>query len=218
LTIIEKYIRIAPIIYSSSSEVYASTIEMFEWRVPTDESVPVSIADVHNLRWSYAGAKLFGELALISAAAEFGGIGAIVRYHNVYGPDMGTDHFIPDFIERAKSGVKVLYGANQTRSFLYIDDAVSGTIAAIQTVSNQVPIYHLGTNEEITIQSAAKTILAAMSMSVDGLKKLDAPTGSVSRRCADTGKAKRELGWEASTSFYEGINLVLNRWKDSIND
>jgi nucleoside-diphosphate-sugar epimerase len=210
LTIIEKYIRIAPIIYSSSSEVYASTIELFEWNVPTDETVPVSIADVHNLRWSYATAKLFGEVALISAAAEFGGSGAIVRYHNVYGPDMGTDHFIPDFIERVKSGVKVLYGANQTRSFLYIDDAISGTVAAIQGVSNQVPIYHLGTSEELTIETAANVILSVMNTSREGMTKHDAPIGSVNRRCADAGKAKNELGWEASISFHEGISMILN--------
>ena len=209
LTVIEKYIRNTPIIYSSSSEVYASAVELFDWKVPTDESVPAVIANVHNLRWSYATAKLFGEMALISAASEYGGIGAIVRYHNVYGPNMGTDHFVPDFIQRAKQGIKELYGSNQTRAFLYIDDAVSGTIAAAKAVSSQIPIYHLGTSDELTIENAAYLILEAMGMSTNGLVHYDAPIGSVSRRCADSSKANIELGWFPTVKFADGIRKVL---------
>ena len=209
LTIIEKYIRRTPIIYSSSSEVYASAVELFNWKVPTNEFVPAVIENVHNLRWSYGIAKLFGEMALISAASEHGGIGAIVRYHNVYGPNMGTDHFIPDFIQRVKQGKKELYGSSQTRAFLYVDDAVSGTIAAIKAVSGQIPIYHLGTGDEITIENAANLILEAMGMSTDGVVHYDAPIGSVSRRCADCSKANIELGWFPTVKFADGIRKVL---------
>jgi UDP-glucose 4-epimerase len=209
LSIIEKYIRTTPIVYTSSSEVYASMVDNFGWKVPTNENVPVGIADVHNLRWSYATAKLFGEVALITAASEYGGTGAIVRYHNVYGPNMGTDHFIPDFIQRVRNGVKELFGATQTRAFLYIDDAVNGTILAASGLSSEVPIYHLGTTEEITIENAAKLILENMNLGPEGMQIFDAPLGSVNRRCADSSKANTELGWWPKVTLAEGIRNVL---------
>jgi UDP-glucose 4-epimerase len=209
LSIIEKYIPGIPVVYSSSSEVYASTISLLDWAVPTDEKVPISLENLHNPRWSYATAKLFGEIALISAAREFGGSGAIVRYHNVYGPNMGHDHFVPDFIARCKTGKKTLTGAEQTRAFLYIDDAVKGTIASVQKVSPEVPIFHLGSDEELKIIEAAKIILSAMDLDHTDITHSEAPEGSVSRRCADSSKAKSELGWKAVTSFAEGIAKVL---------
>jgi UDP-glucose 4-epimerase len=210
LTIIEKYIRDVPIIYSSSSEVYASSVQNFGFPVPTNESVPVSFDDVHNLRWSYGAAKFFGEVALISAASEHNGKGAIVRYHNVYGPNMGVDHFVPDFIGRVKKGVFDVFGSEQTRSFLYIDDAVEGTIAAVKGLSPSVPIYHLGTNEELTILSASKLILKLMDVDPEFLNFLPAPQGSVSRRCADSTKAFAELSWSPVVSFETGIKMILN--------
>lgn len=209
LNVFNKYVRYIPIVYSSSSEVYATTAELFGWEIPTSEDVPISISDVHNPRWSYATAKLFGEVALISGVSEFGGSGAIVRYHNVFGPDMGTDHFVPDFINRALNGEFRITGAEQTRAFMYIDDAVSGTIAAALKSNSEVPIYHLGSNEEITILNAAQIILRQMGIEKCDIKFSDAPEGSVSRRCANTTKAGIELGWRAEIDFRSGIQKYL---------
>ena len=49
LTVLAKYAKYAPIVYSSSSEVYASTIKLHNWVVPTDESVPLAIENVHKI-------------------------------------------------------------------------------------------------------------------------------------------------------------------------
>jgi len=209
LVVFEKYVGRIPVVYSSSSEVYASTTELFGWETPTSEDVPISISDVHNPRWSYATAKLFGEVALTSRVSEFGGSGAIVRYHNVYGPDMGVDHFVPDFIDRALHGEFRITGADQTRAFMYIDDAVTGTIAAALNSSPKVPIYHLGSNQEITILKAAQIILGQMGIQEHDIKLLKAPEGSVSRRCANTKKAELELGWSAEIDLSLGIQKYL---------
>ncbi len=209
LNVFKKYVGNIPVVYSSSSEVYASTTELFDWETPTSEDVPLSISSVHNPRWSYATAKLFGEVALTSGVSEFGGSGAIVRYHNVFGPDMGTDHFVPDFIKRVLKGEFRITGAEQTRAFMYIDDAVTGTIAAALNSSSKVPIYHLGSNEEITILNAAQIILRQMGIEERIIKLSNAPEGSVSRRCANTTKAEKELGWKAKIDFSSGIQKYL---------
>lgn len=209
LNVIRKYSSIAPIVYASSSEVYASTIDKFGWRVPTDELVSPSIDSIHNTRWSYATAKLFGEVALVSAAKQMGCTASIVRYHNVYGPDMGFDHFVPDFIQRVRNGEKYIFGADQTRAFLYIDDAVQGTILAASATSEKVPIFHLGSTEELTILQAAKIILAALGETEDNLEIKDAPLGSVHRRCADISLANHILGWSPKWNFKDGIAHLL---------
>jgi nucleoside-diphosphate-sugar epimerase len=211
LNIIEKYKTSVPIVYSSSSEVYASTVEHFSGLVPTPETISPSLGNIHNPRWSYAGAKMLGEIALNAASIEYGLRGSIVRYHNVYGPNMGLDHFVPDFIARAKNNIREITGADNTRSFIYISDAIEGTIAAARMASTEVPIYHLGTSDEITIKDAAIKILRLMGQPTEDLKVLDAPEGSVARRCPDISKAKRELGWTPHVSFESGILNYLEK-------
>ena len=209
MLVVRKYAGIAPILYSSSSEVYANTVECGLAVVPTPEDVSLSIGDIHNPRWSYAMAKMYGEMALTSASVEWNLQGSIVRYHNVYGRDMGLDHFIPDFMERVMSGNAEVFGGTNTRSFLHIDDAVEGTILALEKASPQVPLFHLGTSEEMTIEAAARIILNIMGRSELKLKIHEAPAGSVSRRCPEISKALSVLGWSPVVTFEQGIASML---------
>jgi nucleoside-diphosphate-sugar epimerase len=198
-----------PIVYTSSSEVYASTVETNLKLIPTDESVKPSIGDIHNTRWSYATAKLLGEVALNSASKQFGTRGVVIRYHNVYGPNMGIDHFVPDFIRKIKLNNFELIGAHESRAFLYIDDAISGTIAALSKCTNEIPIYHLGSEEEFEIREAAKIILEEFGMNNHALINLPSRPGSVIRRKADITKAKNELIWQPKVNFRHGIRKII---------
>jgi nucleoside-diphosphate-sugar epimerase len=213
LLIIRKYSGRAPILYTSSSEVYAGSVDTGMAAVPTKEEVILSITDVHNPRWSYAMAKMHGEMALVAASKELGLQGSIVRYHNVYGKDMGGDHFIPDFIGRVMGGVAEIHGGENTRSFLHIDDAVSGTILALGESSSKVPIFHLGTDDEMTIENAARRILKVMGRGDLELIVHAAPLGSVLRRCPDTRKAQEILDWYPKISFDEGIKMVTDEYQ-----
>ena len=209
ILVIRKYAGIAPVLYSSSSEVYAHTIECGLAVIPTPEDVSPSIGDIHNPRWSYAMAKMYGEMALTAASIELNLQGSIVRYHNVYGKDMGTDHFIPDFIGRVLTGSAEVFGGSNTRSFLHIDDAIEGTILALEKASPKVPIFHLGTSDEITIEAAARKILKVMKREDLELEIHDAPVGSVSRRCPDINKALNALGWCPTVTFEQGISSMF---------
>ena len=210
LNVIRKYGKLIPIVYSSSSEVYASTVTNFGGAIPTSELVIPSIESIHNPRWSYAAAKLAGEIAINSAAIEFGTSCSIVRYHNVYGPDMGSDHFIPDFVSRAKSGVFEVIGAFESRAFLNVLDAVQGTIAAAYHTKQSVPIYHLGSNQELKILDAARIILEEMGLGSKEIKFVPSREGSVARRIADSTKAKEVLKWESKIEFRSGIRNYLD--------
>ena len=71
---------------------------------PTPEDAPLVVPDPVNPRWSYGGSKIAGELVVVNYARRHGFEFAILRYHNVYGPAMGWDHVIPQFIARLVLG------------------------------------------------------------------------------------------------------------------
>lgn len=206
---IKRFQSLCPILYSSSSEVYASTVNQNPDLIPTREDINLSIEDIHNPRWSYATAKIVGEIAMQSAATQSGLEGVIVRYHNVYGPRMGNDHFVPEFVKKCLSGKYDLIGANQTRAFMFVQDAINGTIAAIRKASKQIPVYNLGSEEELTILSAARVIVEELGLKNADFNVLPSRIGSVNRRIANITKAKSELSWRPEVTFREGIKRTI---------
>jgi len=200
-----------PILYSSSSEVYASNLALGLGQIPTAEDTPLTVEDIHNPRWSYGIAKIHGEMAVVSSAIQHKRKCAIVRYHNVYGPQMGLDHFIPDFIDRARRGIFQVQNPMATRSFLNINDAVRGTVMALTKASIATPIFHLGNNEEISILDAADRILKVMGIENVSIKQLEGPKGSVQRRLPSISKARKELNWIPQVTFENGISDYLKQ-------
>src|SRR5215471_474181 len=92
---------IGRVILASSSEVYQSPP-----RVPTDEGVPLVVPDPLNPRLSYGGGKIISELMVINHGRKHFERVLIFRPHNVYGPDMGFDHAIPQFAVRLKRAME----------------------------------------------------------------------------------------------------------------
>jgi nucleoside-diphosphate-sugar epimerase len=77
------------ILFTSSNEAYASTINKLGGPIPTPEDIMLSVEDIKNPRWSYGGSKIIGELFFMNYAKSFDFNMSIVRYHNSYGPRMG---------------------------------------------------------------------------------------------------------------------------------
>jgi nucleoside-diphosphate-sugar epimerase len=196
-------------VYTSSSEVYASLTDLGINQIPTTESAVVGFSDVMNPRWSYGGAKLSGELALIAASQQFGVNFSIIRYHNVYGRNMGLNHVIPDFIDRGKNGVYRLNGANNIRSFIYIDDAIDATILVASSDKASNKIINIGSNEMITMRDLAQKI-----MNVFGWKgeiiEFSAPLGSTLSRCPDTSFLTKDLGFNQRYNLDMGLLQLLD--------
>src|SRR4029077_8139611 len=114
---------------ASSSEVYQTPPT-----TPTDESAPLSIPDPLNPRYSYGGGKLISELMAINFGRKYFERVLIFRPHNVYGPDMGWEHVIPQFALRLDAAAKrqpsgtlpfeIQGTGKETRIFCFIDDLV----------------------------------------------------------------------------------------------
>jgi UDP-glucose 4-epimerase len=207
--------QVKKVLFTSTSECYAGTIDSFGYQVPTPEEIPLCISDIAHPRFTYAVTKMLGESGFLNYSRSLGFECTVVRYHNVFGPRMGFKHVIPHLVERflAKETPFQVYGHDQTRAFCYITDAVEGTVLAMENEKSNGEIYHIGTMEEITIEQLI--MFSGEVFNFDGVYE-NAPTypGSVSRRCPDITKARTQLGFEPKVGWEEGLTKTLNWYKD----
>tara|TARA_R110002020_G_scaffold29001_1_gene91797 strand:- start:18098 stop:19096 length:999 start_codon:yes stop_codon:yes gene_type:complete len=208
-------------VFTSSSEVYAGTINKDSTQVPTGEDVACTIEDVVNPRFSYGGSKLACEILINSFAQQYGIDYQVIRYHNIYGPRMGTKHVMPQFIRRAMEGEKPfrIYGAEQTRAFCYIDDATRATLS-LALSDTPSGVYHIGNSqEEVEIIEVAKLVTEWYDLGGE-FDVRSAPVGSVQRRCPNIKKLQDAIGFEPTITLKEGLNATIswyNEWYRTVD-
>ncbi|HMB78900.1 MAG TPA: NAD-dependent epimerase/dehydratase family protein [Vicinamibacterales bacterium] len=197
------------LLLTSSSEVYQSPAV-----IPTDETVPLVIPDVFNPRYSYAAGKLINEVMAINYGRKHFDRVVIVRPHNVYGPDMGWEHVVPQLVLRmhalaASTEEPVPFpiqgDGTQSRSFIYIDDFTDGLMLAMER-GDHLSIYHVGTMDELTIADVSRAVGAYFGRTIR-IVPASLPAGGTNRRCPDTAKISR-LGFHPKFSFRDGLALT----------
>lgn len=204
------------IMFTSSNEAYAGALEAFnQLPIPTPEDVPLVISDVKNPRWTYGSTKAIGEQLFIFYAQSYNLRMSIVRPHNFYGPRAGFNHVIPQFIERIVNKVDPfpIYGADDTRSFCYIQDAVEAMRLVMESSKTDGEIYHIGTTEETIIKDLADKLFDIAKWNPNKIEIKNSPEGSVKRRLADVSKIKTYVGWEAKTSLEDGLKNTYSWYK-----
>jgi len=205
--------NVRDLILASSSEVYQTPPSY-----PTSETVPLSIPDPLNPRYSYAAGKIISEIMAINYGRKFFDRVVIFRPHNVYGPDMGWEHVIPQFAVRMKqltnaSSEKTIRfpvqgTGRETRSFIFIEDFTSGLELLINK-GQHLGIYHIGTQEEVSIETLAHMVGKYFGHEVS-VEPNDPAVGGTSRRCPDISKLSA-LGFKPRYSLKEGLSLTL-KW------
>jgi UDP-glucose 4-epimerase/UDP-glucuronate decarboxylase len=199
------------VVFSSTSEAYAWTQQFHEIPFPTPEDVPLALTDLADPRSSYAGSKIFGELAVTQLCTARATPFSIVRYHNVYGPRMGSDHVIPEVFARVMAGEDplVVYSSTHRRAFCYVSDAVDATIAAMRADGSAAATFNVGNDrEEVEIADLAARIVARSGRDV-ALAPAQAANDPVRRRCPDLTRARTELGFEPQVTLDAGLDLTL---------
>tara|TARA_B100001063_G_scaffold245378_1_gene280946 strand:- start:6223 stop:7092 length:870 start_codon:yes stop_codon:yes gene_type:complete len=189
--------------YTGTPESYAGATDFFDYKLPTDEACPLVVPDVKNIRWSYANSKALGEQAVIASGLPY----QIIVPNNIYGPRQ-KNHFVDEFIARAKTGDIALYGWENTRSWLYVEDfteAIEGLINSKSAVNEKI---NIGSNDEVAVIDLAETIIKNMGIDKP-IEKHDAPEGSVARRMPDITKIKSLTEWEPKTSLEEGLKTTV---------
>jgi len=202
------------LVLASSSEVYQTPS-----KIPTDETVPLSVPDPLNPRYSYGGGKIISELLAINYGRAYFDRVSIFRPHNVYGPDMGWEHVIPQFALRMKElcrepGSTVRFPiqgtGKETRSFVFIDDFIDGLMLVLER-GNHLGIYNIGTTEEVAIDQVARWIGEYFGRQVEIVPGKIA-WGGTSRRCPDIAKLVA-LGYAPQYSLRDGLPITV-KWYD----
>jgi len=199
--------KIKELYLASSSEVYQTPV-----KIPTDESEPLKIPNIYNPRYSYGGGKILTELMGINYGKKFFKKLIIFRPHNVYGPDMGNEHVIPEFVKRFNKlkGKKFTIQGNgsETRSFIYIDDFIRA-FKYILKKGKHLQVYNIGTNEKVTIKTLAKKLSKIFNKKII-IKKTKLFKGSTKKRLPNIKKIKL-LGFKQKIKLEQGLKILVNQ-------
>lgn len=183
------------LVHASSSSVYGG-----------QEKVPFSETDPIDRPWSpYAATKRANELMLATYHHLYGIESYALRFFTVYGPGQRPDLAISKFIKLIDAGDEVPFYGDGTsgRDYTYIDDIVSGVLAAIDRVKG-CEVINLGGDEPVTLTQMVETIEQVLGKKAK-LKHLPDQPGDVPRTMADIAKARRLLDYQPSTSFAAGV-------------
>jgi nucleoside-diphosphate-sugar epimerase len=198
--------------YSSSACVYAADKQTSADVVPLREEDAYPAMPEDGYGWE----KLFSERMARHFLEDYGLQTRSARYHNVYGPygtwDGGREK-APAAICR-KVATAALTGTNeieiwgdgeQTRSFMYIDDCIEGTI--MLTRSDFIEPINIGSSELVTINQLVDKVEQIAGVSLDRKYDFDAPKG-VRGRNSDNTLILKEFDWEPSTRLSDGLALT----------
>jgi nucleoside-diphosphate-sugar epimerase len=199
------------ILYSSSACIYPEYNQLDPDNPNCSESSAYPAAPDSEYGWE----KLFSERLFLSYHRNFNIPVAIVRYHNIYGPEGTWDggrEKAPAAICRkianieGESGEIEVWGDGlQTRSFLYIDECIEATRRLMS--SNFIGPMNIGSEEMVTINELVEIVAKISNKNISKKHKLDAPLG-VRGRNSDNTLIRENLNWDYKMSLAEGIKLT----------
>lgn len=196
----------AHFLQASTSEVYGDPEVS-----PQSENYRGNVSPV-GPRSCYDEGKRFAESLVTNFSGQQTVDARIVRIFNTYGPGMRVDdgRVVSNFVVQALKGLPLtVYGSgNQTRSFCFVDDMVSGLIAAMNSKSATSKPINLGNEKSITINQLAETILKLTGSSSE-IEFNSLPADDPRKRCPNTDFAKELLGWQATTSLSKGLKATI---------
>ena len=143
----------------------------------------------------------------------------VVRIFNTYGPNMHPNdgRVVSNFIVQALTNQDItVYGnGDQTRSFCYIDDLISGIFKMMSSEEKFIGPVNLGNPVEFKIIDLAKTIIK-LTNSKSKIVNKELPTDDPIRRKPNISLAKNVLDWEPSFNLEEGLKLTIDYFKSQI--
>ena len=147
----------------------------------------------------------------------------LIRIFNTYGPQMDPDdgRVVTNFVKQALKNTDItVYGnGDQTRSFCYVDDLVSGIMKLASLSKDKSPDHpiNLGNPSEFTILELARKVLEMIPESRSKIDFVALPPHDPTQRKPDISQAKKFLkGWEPKISLEEGLSRLIPYMKDHV--
>jgi GDP-D-mannose 3', 5'-epimerase len=211
--------------FSSSACVYAAykQTDADVTALKEEDAYPAMAED------GYGWEKLFSERMCRHFEEDYGLVCRVARYHNVYGPlgtyDGGREKAPAAICRKVieaqmnKTGQIEIWGdGEQTRSFMYIDDCLKGTLD-IMNSEIKYPI-NLGSSELVSINKLVDIVEEIAGVKLKRNYNLSAPKG-VRGRNSDNTLIKKELNWEPSIALKDGMRKtyewIYEQMADSAN-
>jgi UDP-glucuronate 4-epimerase len=198
--------RLRHLVYASSSSVYGGNSKIpFAVEDPVDR--PVSL---------YAATKRADELMTETYVHQYGLKATGLRYFTVYGP-WGRPDMSPYIFARAiheGRRIDLYHHGKVRRDFSYIDDIVSGTLAALDRPPGAAGhrLYNLGASRSEEILHVIGLFEAALGRKAMIELKPGEP-GDMQETAADIGSTVRDLGWSPKVTVERGIPLFVEWFK-----
>ena len=197
--------------FSSSACAYNTLLQQDPNVRPLKESDAYPAMAERGYGWE----KLMSEMFCQEYWAERGMKTLIARFHNVYGPhgtwDGGREKApaalcrkVIEAIDTSKKGITLWGDGHQTRSFMYIDDCVTGIDKIMHCDELIATPINLGSSELVTISELLTKVEKIAGVKMNRNYDLDAPKG-VAGRNSDNTFIKEILDWEPGTSLDEGL-------------
>jgi len=199
----------ATILFASTSEIYGDSKV-----VPTPESYWGNVNPI-GPRSCYDEGKRFAEALLVAYYKQYGLSVKIARIFNSFGPRLREDQLygraVSRFITQALTNKPItVYGdGSQTRSFCYITDTITGLMWLTASEKAKGEVVNVGNPQEITILHLARKI-KELTKSKSTLTFHSLPKDDPKRRCPDTSKIERLLGWRPKVSLVKGLKRTIS--------
>jgi NAD dependent epimerase/dehydratase len=194
---------VSRVIHTSTSEVYGTARY-----VPIDEEHPLSGQS------PYSATKIAADQLAYAFWASFGVPVLTLRPFNTYGPRQSARAVIPSIMAQIASGKRrIRLGAlSPTRDFSFVEDTVSGFLAALRSEAGIGSTVNLGSNFEIAVGDTARLIAEVMGVEIDidtDESRLRPVHSEVERLWANNARAKDLFGWSPAYGGIDGLRRGL---------
>lgn len=201
--------NIKRVFYSSSACMYPEHNQLD----PNNPNCSEDSAYPANPDSEYGWEKLFSERLYLAYNRNHGMHCRVARYHNIFGPEgtwAGGKEKAPAAmcrkVARCADGgsIEVWGDGQQTRSFLYIDECIEGTIRLLRS-DFEGPV-NIGSEEMVTINQLAELAITLSGKDIK-IENVPGPLG-VRGRNSDNRLIRQMLGWEPNQQLVDGMRIT----------
>ena len=198
--------KASTIVFASTSTIYgrATTFPTPEQYAPLQ---PISL---------YGASKLAGEAIVSAYCHSFDRHGVVLRFANVLGPK-STHGVVNDFVRkliRDPSELQILGDGNQTKSYLYIDDAIDALLSSTKAARSPIEVFNVGSIDQISVREVAETVVETMGLRdvkftlSGGQSDGSGWLGDVKNMLLDVSRLEAR-GWKPRHNSRESIELTV---------
>jgi UDP-glucuronate decarboxylase len=205
----------AKILQASTSEIYGDPSQH-----PQQETYWGNVNPI-GIRSCYDEGKRAAETLFFDYHRQHGVRIKVMRIFNTFGPRMAADdgRVVSNFIVQALKGEDItVYGTGQqTRSFCYVDDLITGMIALMESDDSVTGPVNMGNPGEFTMLELAEKVIKYTQTDSKIVYK-DLPQDDPQQRRPDISRAKQLLGWEPTFDLDEGLKRTIRYFEDCITN